>query len=101
MVENVRSPSQVFQRRQDGSVDFYRNWTEYQHMFGDLEGNFWLGLDALHMLTSSQSYELRVDLMTFSGTKGYATYSNFTISDSSDNYRLRFETFTGGNASMY
>ncbi|KAK7090942.1 hypothetical protein V1264_010676 [Littorina saxatilis] len=91
----------VFQRRQDGSVDFYRNWTEYQHMFGDLEGNFWLGLDALHMLTSSQSYELRVDLMTFSGTKGYATYSNFTISDSSDNYRLRFETFTGGNASMY
>lgn len=43
MVENVRSPSQVFQRRQDGSVDFYRNWTEYQHMFGDLEGNFWLG----------------------------------------------------------
>ncbi|XP_070173797.1 angiopoietin-2-like [Littorina saxatilis] len=33
----------VFQRRQDASVDFYRNWTSYQNFFGDLTGNFWLG----------------------------------------------------------
>ncbi|XP_070173463.1 ryncolin-1-like [Littorina saxatilis] len=88
----------VFQRRQDASVDFYRNWTSYQNFFGDLTGNFWLGLDALHMLTSRQQYELRVDLMMWNGTKGYVTYNNFSISDSSDNYRLNFDSFTGGNA---
>ncbi|KAK7090351.1 microfibril-associated glycoprotein 4-like [Littorina saxatilis] len=88
----------VFQRRQDGSVDFYRDWASYQKGFGDPSGEFWLGLDALNTLTSRQTYELRVDLMKWEGTKGYATYSNFSISDSSDNYRLNYDNFTGGNA---
>ncbi|XP_070182419.1 ficolin-1-like [Littorina saxatilis] len=63
-----------------------------------MNGEFWRGLDVLHMLTSRQEQELRVDLMKWDGTKGYATYSNFSISDSSNNYRLNLGNFTGGNA---
>lgn len=33
----------VFQHRQDGSVDFYRDWKTYQCTFGSLNGEFWLG----------------------------------------------------------
>ena len=35
---------QVFQRRVDGSVDFYQNWYKYEHGFGDLAHEHWLGM---------------------------------------------------------
>ncbi len=43
----------MFQRRQDGSVDFYRNWADYQGGFGDLKGEFWLGNDNPRALTEA------------------------------------------------
>ena len=54
----------VLLKRQDGSVDFYLNWTDYKNGFGNLEGEHWLGLDNIHLLThqSSDPPQLRVDL---------------------------------------
>ena len=52
----------VFQRRQDGSVDFYRNWTDYENGFGYLNGEFWLGLSKIHRLSKGGSNILRIDL---------------------------------------
>ena len=52
---------QVFQRRQDGSEDFYRNWTDYKNGFGNLIGEFWLG--KLHTLCSPRHYGVCVVLL--------------------------------------
>ena len=69
----------VFQRRQDGSVDFYRGWTDYKVGFGQLTAEFWLGNDKIHRLTAYRPSSLRVDLEDWKGVKLYAKYGKFNI----------------------
>ena len=78
----------VFQRRFDGSVDFNRAWVDYKNGFGNLNGEHWLGLEKLHMLTTNGDWKLRVDLEDFDNVKGDAEYSSFAIGDESTNYTL-------------
>ncbi|XP_071837025.1 fibrinogen-like protein A isoform X2 [Apostichopus japonicus] len=78
----------VFQRRVDGSVDFYRNWKSYKEGFGELQHEFWLGNDKLYYLTNQGKYQLRIDLVNREGTPYYAKYDLFRINDENDNYRL-------------
>ena len=86
----------VFQRRQDASVDFYRGWQDYKHGFGDLYGNFWLGLDKIHRLSNtSENVSLRVDLEDFDNTEVYARYETFSVSSESERYKLQVGTFSG------
>ena len=85
----------VFQKRFNGSVDFYRGWDEYEQGFGDLNGEFWLGLRKLHQLTQSGSLVLRVDLADFEGNSAYAIYNSFHIGDAESNYRLSISSYNG------
>ena len=88
----------VFQRRQDGSVDFYLNWAEYEAGFGSAGGEFWLGLADIHRLTEGVSSSLRVDLGDAQGNTAYAQYGSFSIGDSTTEYTLSIADFIGGNA---
>ncbi|XP_028391509.1 ficolin-1-like [Dendronephthya gigantea] len=85
----------MFQRRKDGSQDFYLGWSDYKAGFGNLSGEFWLGLDKIHRLTKSGQNVLRVDLMDFNGTKRYAKYGKFCVADDSDKYRLNISHYSG------
>ncbi|XP_052786242.1 microfibril-associated glycoprotein 4-like [Mya arenaria] len=69
----------VFQRRFDGSVDFYRNFSEYENGFGSASGEYWLGLRTIQEMLSKASHELRIDVESFSGRSGYDVYSNFRL----------------------
>ena len=88
----------VFQRRMDGSVDFYRNWDDYVHGFGNISEEHWLGLSKLHRLANgSASTELRVDMEDKEGVYGYAEYSSFYISGSSTDYTLHISGYSGSS----
>ena len=55
----------VLMHRIDGSLDFYRNWTEYRNGFGEIgRGEFWLGNEKVHRLTNRTglAYSLRVEV---------------------------------------
>ena len=86
----------VFQRRRDGSVDFYREWVDYVDGFGDLKKEFWMGLEKLHCLTSVVSRtEIKIDLADFGGNYKYAHYSFFSVGNSGTNYTLNIAGYTG------
>lgn len=75
----------------------FRNWTDYEAGFGDLTGNFWLGLEKIRRLTTT-SQKIYILTGNWQGGTVNAIYNNFQIADSSDNYRLIVSSFSGGNS---
>ena len=85
----------VIQRRFNGSVDFYRNWKEYKQGFGSPNGEYWIGNDIIHQLTSHGNYSLKIVLTDWNNTMKYAEYSVFKIKGEVDNYRLTIGGYSG------
>ncbi|XP_067333437.1 angiopoietin-related protein 6 isoform X3 [Channa argus] len=85
----------VIQRRQDGSVNFFRTWEQYKQGFGNLDGEYWLGLEHLYWLTKQAHYKLRVALEDWQGRQVFAEYDNFQLEPESDWYRLRLGQYEG------
>ena len=84
----------MFQKRLDGSVDFYRGWADYKRGFGNLNGEFWLGLDKINRLTKSNN-RLRVDLEDTTGKTAYAEYDMFAVTSERTKYQLSLGTYSG------
>ncbi|XP_077944951.1 tenascin-like isoform X6 [Gasterosteus aculeatus] len=84
----------VFLRRQNGKLDFFRNWKNYTVGFGNMNDEFWLGLSNLHKITNSGHYELRVDLRD-SGESAYAQYDRFTVAEPKTRYKVSVGSYSG------
>ncbi|KAM6966355.1 angiopoietin-related protein 6 [Tautogolabrus adspersus] len=85
----------VIQRRQDGSVNFFRTWEQYKQGFGNLDGEYWLGLEHLYWMTKQAQYKLRVALEDWQGRQVFAEYDSFHLEPESDWYRLRLGQYQG------
>lgn len=84
-------------------MSFFRGWNDYKLGFGRADGEYWLGLQNLHLLTLKQKYELRVDLEDFENNTAYAKYVDFSISPNAisaeeDGYTLYVAGFEDGGA---
>ncbi|XP_068964489.1 ficolin-2-like [Petaurus breviceps papuanus] len=88
----------VFQRRADGSVNFFRDWAAYKRGFGSHLGEFWMGNENLHRLTTQRNNELRIDLQDFDQNYFFAKYTSFQILGETEKYKLILGNFVDGNA---
>ncbi|XP_062854551.1 fibrinogen C domain-containing protein 1-like [Trichomycterus rosablanca] len=90
----------VFQRREDGSVNFFRDWAAYREGFGKITGEHWLGLKRIHALTIQANYELRIDLEDFENSTSFAQYGSFgvglfSVDPDDDGYPLSITDYSG------
>ncbi|KRF98574.1 uncharacterized protein Dwil_GK27045 [Drosophila willistoni] len=65
----------VVHKRFNGSVDFNRNWSEYRNGFGNMEGEFFIGLENLQ-------------LGFYNGSVLFASYDHFRIGNETMKYKL-------------
>ena len=97
----------VIQRRTRGDVDFYRRWTEYVGGFGNITGDFWMGLQDIHSICPpTKPCTLRIDMKDPQHNNGdlfYAQFTNFSLRGWTDKYRLTVGNYTGttGDKSGY
>lgn len=84
----------VFGRRNKNKSKFEKKWNKYVKGFGILNKEFWLGLDALHYITSNTTTQLRFDI---DGGKKWAQYDYFSVGGPETNYTLTVGNYSGGN----
>jgi len=86
----------VIQRNKKNSlINFYKNWTEYEKGFGDLNTEFWYGLESMHCLTQRGQWEMRVDYQKEDKTWSYFHYNQFSVGSANEEYPLTVGGFTG------
>ena len=88
----------VFQRRLDGSVNFFRPWEAYRAGFGSADGELWLGLENMLLLTLRTQNELRVDMEDWAGNRAHAHYASFSLEPEAAGYQLALGRFVDGEA---
>ncbi|XP_050074799.1 microfibril-associated glycoprotein 4-like [Anopheles maculipalpis] len=93
----------VIQNRQDGSTDFYRGYSDYRSGFGEYDGgDYWLGLDRIHNITTSGDYELFILLEDFEKNVTTARYDSFEIGSGNDFYPItKLNGYSGSAGDSY
>ena len=91
----------VIQRnRKNSQLNFNKNWREYEEGFGDLNKDFWTGLELMHTLTQRGQWEMRVDYQKNDKTWSYLHYNQFSVGSASEEYSLTVGGFTGSIPSL-
>uniref|UniRef100_A0A182QF69 Fibrinogen C-terminal domain-containing protein n=1 Tax=Anopheles farauti TaxID=69004 RepID=A0A182QF69_9DIPT len=89
----------VVQNRFNGSESFYRGWKDYEAGFGNLDGEFWLGLERISSIVNNgRQWEILFWLKNYQGLIQYSKFTKFLLGNATEGYRLKFANGYTGNA---
>ena len=74
---------------------FFRNWADYKSGFGSASGEYWLGNDHIHAMTSQTAQKLWIYLHTYDSDTYNAYYNTFSVAAESSGYELTAGSYTG------
>ncbi|KAK8735369.1 hypothetical protein OTU49_005637, partial [Cherax quadricarinatus] len=79
----------LVRQRETTQVNFTRTWHDYKTGFGDPSGEYWLGNDNLHALTSGgHRYRFRVIATNLLGEQRSAVWETFSVANEASKYRV-------------
>lgn len=82
-------------------VNFDRGWDDYKKGFGDVETEFWIGNDFLHVLTNQKAYQLYIDFHDYEKGAYQTSYSSFRVGNEASNYPLYLGDFSGNTSDAF
>ena len=94
----------VIQRRNAsmGWVNFVRNWADYEKGFGDLDSEFWIGLETIYELTKQGPMQMQVSVWNESNNAAITwNYLNFQVSGPDQYYALSNIARSGSGDGSY
>ena len=84
----------TIQRRISDGVDFDRDWDDYVNGFGDIDGNYWMGLEEIHQLTTRQDVRLYIFIEAFEGEPFTLKLQTFSVGNAAGNYAWHFSGYS-------
>ncbi|XP_076451777.1 microfibril-associated glycoprotein 4-like [Babylonia areolata] len=78
-------------KKRKNRESFDRSWADYKDGFGNLEDDFWLGLEKIHKLTNvERSYKLRITIKFVNNSVLSYIYDDFKVTNETTGYRLQY-----------
>ncbi|CAI9556781.1 unnamed protein product [Staurois parvus] len=86
----------VIQRNSFNSeITWDESWTTYKYGFGNVEKDYWLGIEYIHRITKQRVYQARFVILDNNNEEKYADYNLFSVEDEANGYKLRLGSYTG------
>jgi ficolin len=91
----------LIEQRFDTFFNWQLPWPYYKAAFGTNSSDYWFGLENMHQLTTSGSYQLRVEYQQRSTGQWFVDeYSSFAVDDEASKYRLNVAGHSGNGTNV-
>ena len=79
-------------------MSFERLWDDYVAGFGDVDGNYWIGLEMMNQLTTAQPMRLQVDIEPYDIPPVTFNYQQFIVGDAASKYQLTISGYSSSSS---